>query len=163
MPPDDWGPIYDSAGEQYGIDPRLLRSIVQVESGGNPDAVSPAGAKVPAQLMPETAKSLGVGDPTDPAQAIPGAAKLLRENLDRYGTPSRAVAAYHGGTNEANWGPKTQDYVKKVNDAFSGLIGVSPAAAAEPAAPAQAPSIFDGIKAAKTAGHSDAEIGDYLH
>ena len=162
MPPDDWGPIYNAAGRQYGIDPRLLRSIVQVESGGNPNAVSPAGAKGPAQLMPETAKNLGVADPTDPHQAITGAAKLLRENLDRYGKPSLAVAAYHGGTDQSNWGPKTRAYVDKVNDAFSGLVGVSSAAAAEPAPAASAPSVFNGIAAAKAAGHGDADIADYL-
>ena len=160
MPPDDWGPIYNTAGRQYGIDPRLLRSIVQVESGGNPHAVSPAGARGPAQLMPETAKNLGVADPTDPQQAITGAAKLLRENLDRYGKPSLAVAAYHGGTDQSNWGPKTRAYVDKVNDAFSGLVNASPRA--EPQSQAAAPTVLDGIAAAKADGHDDADIADYL-
>src|SRR6185295_7432757 len=48
-------------------------------------------------------------------QSIEGVAKLLNENLNRYGSPEQAVLAYHGGTDQANWGPKTQDYLRKVS------------------------------------------------
>lgn len=117
---DDYSQFYESAGQQYNIHPDLLRAIVQVESGGNPNAVSSAGAKGPAQLLPETAASLGIEDPKDPQQAIYGAAKLLDQNMTRYGNVDDAVRAYHGGTDQRNWGPKTKAYHDKVMSAFSG-------------------------------------------
>lgn len=122
---DDYGPLYEAAGRQYDVDPRLLRAIVHVESRGRPDAVSEAGARGVAQLMPDTAKALGVADPHDPAQAIPGAAKLIAENLARYGSPDRAILAYHGGTDEKNWGPKTRSYLGKVTAAYGGGVTAS--------------------------------------
>ncbi len=167
MPDDSWGPIYEDAAQQYGLSPNLLRSVVSTESGGNPNAVSPKGAVGPAQIMPATAKALGVTDPTDPAQSIYGAAKLLRENYDRYGSPELAVLAYHGGTDPANWGPKTQDYLGKVSAAYSQYSGAPAADAAQPSPesePAAPPplSIKDKIEAARKAGYSDQDIAGYL-
>lgn len=163
MPPDDWGPIYDDAGAQYGVDPNLLRSLVSTESHGDTTAVSSAGATGPAQIMPDTAAALGVTDPTDPAQAIPAAARLLRENFDRYQDPQLAIAAYHGGTDTANWGPKTMAYVQKVQDAYhgyqSGDDGQQPDQAPAPAVS----SVTNKVDAARKAGYSDQEIADYLH
>lgn len=122
MPYEAW---FDEAGKTHNVDPALLRAMAQVESGYDPNAVSPVGAEGLMQIMPATAKSLGV-DPRDPKQAIHGAAKLMRENLDRYGNPEEAVLAYHGGTNKANWGPKTHGYLEKVVKFF-----VKPAGAAD--------------------------------
>lgn len=119
--------IFDEAGRTYNVDPGLLQAMAQVESGYNPDAVNPSsGASGIMQFMPQTARALGVADPFDPKQAIHGAAKLMRENLDRYGNPEDAVLAYHGGTNKANWGPKTHRYLERVANFF-----VSPAAGAD--------------------------------
>jgi hypothetical protein len=70
--------------------------------------------------MPSTAQALGVSNPYDPQQAIPATARLLAEDMRRYGNPMQAVEAYHGGTNPQNWGPKTQAYVQKVGQAFQG-------------------------------------------
>lgn len=70
--------------------------------------------------MPQTAASLGVKNPNDPAEAIPAMAKLLDQNLTRYGNVADALHAYHGGTDQANWGPKTKAYAQKV----LGQIGV---------------------------------------
>lgn len=128
---DNWDDYYTGAAEQYNVDPKLLRAIVSVESGGNPNAVSNQGAVGATQLMPATASSLGVTDSTDPKQSIYGAAKLLDENIKRYGDSNKAVLAYHGGTDEKNWGPKTEDYLAKVMQAYqSGASG-------NPSAPSQ--------------------------
>jgi hypothetical protein len=122
----NWDDYYRGAAEQYDIDPQLLRAIVQTESNANPSAVSSAGAVGPAQILPSTAKSLGVNDPTDPRQAIYGAAKLLDENLRRYGNVQDAVRAYHGGTDQTEWGAKTQDYLSKVTKAYQDKVSGNP-------------------------------------
>lgn len=106
--------LYGAAGQQYGIDPLLLQAQAQVESGGNPLATSPAGAEGLMQIMPQTAAGLGVANPYDPTQAVPGGARYLAEGYKATGSPAGAVAYYHGGPNQANWGPKTQAYVAKV-------------------------------------------------
>lgn len=110
--------IFDQAGQQYNVDPNLLRAQMQVESGGNNQAVSPQNAQGAMQIIPATAKALGVTNPFDRTQAVMGAAKLMSENLDRYQDPVKAVMAYHGGTDQANWGPKTQAYAQKVSAAY---------------------------------------------
>src|SRR6185369_11187957 len=102
MATNDYSAIFQEAGKTYNVDPQLLRAVVQVESGGNPNAVSEVGAQGAAQLMPSTAKSLGVKNPFDPKESIFGAAKLLDENLARYGNPNDAILAYHGGTDQKN-------------------------------------------------------------
>ena len=106
--------LIESAAKQYNIDPSLIRAVIQTESGGNPKAVSSKGAVGLGQLMAPTAKSLGVSDPTEPKQAIPAIAALLNENLTRYGNVQDALRAYHGGTDQKNWGPLTQAYPQKV-------------------------------------------------
>ncbi len=118
MPTANYDQLFQQAGQQYGVDPVLLKAIAQTESGLDPKAVSSQGAVGLMQIMPGTAKSLGV-DPTDPVQAIPGAARLMRENIDRYKSVEDGVAAYHGGTDQRNWGPKTNNYVDKVSQAYA--------------------------------------------
>lgn len=152
----DWGDLFQSAGQQYGVDPLLLRAIATRESGGNAEAVSPQGAIGPMQILPETAKALGVSDPTDPKQAIPAAARLLMQNAKQFGTPESAVLAYHGGTDQKNWGPKTKAYLANVTqtyqqlksgnampqahaqDPFSVAFGDAGGSAPKPAAPSSA-------------------------
>ena len=85
-----------AAGERYGIAPTILAAVGYVESSYRPDAVSPAGAIGLMQLMPATAASLGV-DPTDPSSAIDGAARLLSDFRDRFGSIELALAAYNVG------------------------------------------------------------------
>lgn len=135
--PSDWDPIFEAAAKRYNVDPNLLRSIMMVESNGNPRAVGPVtrtGERALGlmQLMPETARSLGVTDPFDPNQAIPAAAALMAQNLTRYGTPQAALMAYDGGTDPAKWNnPETQGYVPKIINAFKSFI-VPSAEAKEP-------------------------------
>lgn len=99
----DAGPVpyaaeIQAAAAKYGVDPALLAGLVKQESGFNPAARSPAGATGLTQLMPGTARSLGVRDPTDPVQSLEGGARYLRQQLDRFGGDERlALAAYNAG------------------------------------------------------------------
>ena len=87
---------FEAAGRRYGIDPDLLAAVAWTESNFNADAVSHAGAIGLMQIMPGTAAGLGV-DPRDPVQAIDGAARYLRQQLDRFGDVRLALAAYNAG------------------------------------------------------------------
>jgi cell wall-associated NlpC family hydrolase len=88
--------LFERAGHQYGVSPNLLAAVAQTESGFNPRAVSGAGARGLMQIMPGTARGLGV-DPMNPAQAIDGAARLLSQHLRQFGSTSLALAAYNAG------------------------------------------------------------------
>ena len=86
------------AAQRHHLDTALLAAVVHVESGGNPQAVSPAGAQGLTQLIPATAQRFGVHDPFDPAQSLDGAAKYLRGLLGQFGGDvSKALAAYNAG------------------------------------------------------------------
>src|SRR6266581_2859021 len=113
-PAADLTPVYEDAGKQYGIDPDLGRAMTYVESHDNDYAVSPAGAQGRSQFLPPTAREMGVQDVTDPRDAIPGLFRYVRQNMDRFGSPEMAIAAYHGGPDTGQWGDKTRDYLNKV-------------------------------------------------
>ncbi|WP_336921779.1 transglycosylase SLT domain-containing protein [Aquipuribacter sp. SD81] len=88
--------IFAAATSRYDLPAGLLEAVARRESGMRTDAVSPAGAVGLMQLMPGTARELGV-DPRDPAQAVDGAARYLRQQLDRFGSLDLALAAYNAG------------------------------------------------------------------
>jgi soluble lytic murein transglycosylase-like protein len=126
-----------AAATKYGIDPALLKGLIRQESNFDAAARSGAGASGLTQLMPGTAASLGVTDTTDPAQAIDGGAKYLKQQLDRFGNdPSKALAAYNAGPGAvAKYGgippyAETQNYVQKVLGYAAEYRGTATAAAA---------------------------------
>ncbi|SHN51784.1 lytic transglycosylase domain-containing protein [Erythrobacter sanguineus] len=83
--------------QRFDLSPSLLEAVVWQESRWRENAVSPAGARGLAQLMPGTARYLGV-DPSDPFQNLEGGARYLREQLDRFdGDLEKALAAYNAG------------------------------------------------------------------
>jgi hypothetical protein len=85
------------AAVRYDLSPALLDAVARTESRYDPEAVSPAGAIGIMQLMPATARALGV-DPHDPVQNILGGAAYLRAQLDRFdGDIAKALAAYNAG------------------------------------------------------------------
>jgi len=117
--PDD---LIARAGRLFDLPVNLLRAVVQVESGGKPDAVSPSGAVGLMQLMPGTARELGVDDSKDPWQNIVGGAKYLARQLQRFGGLEEALAAYNAGPGAvARHGgippyAETRNYVERVLD-----------------------------------------------
>lgn len=110
---------YEGAGKYWGVDPFVLRAIHAVEDPTeDPRVRSKAGAIGHMQIMPETARSLGI-DPEDPMQSIYGAARVLRENLDRYGNLPDALRAYNAGTDRGRWNNnETNAYVSRVAAAY---------------------------------------------
>ncbi|MCE5270083.1 transglycosylase SLT domain-containing protein [bacterium] len=90
--------LIQQAAERNGLDPALVSAVILQESGGDPGAVSPAGAQGLMQLMPSTADSLGVSDPLDPRQNLEAGARYLRQMLERFGGDEKlALAAYNAG------------------------------------------------------------------
>lgn len=88
----------EAAASKYNLPSKLIASVIRAESNFRADAVSPAGAQGLMQLMPATARELGVTDPFDVQQNIDGGARYLRQMLDRFGGDLEvALAAYNAG------------------------------------------------------------------
>ena len=126
--------VIEGLASKYDIPSKLLMSVVHSESGFNPNATSSAGAIGLMQLMPGTARDLGV-DPTDPMQNLEGGTRYLKQQLDRFGSVPLALAAYNAGPGAVKkYGgvppfKETRDYVDKVMEgvgkyADGGLVGL---------------------------------------
>lgn len=122
------------SAKKYGVDEKLVKAIIKIESNFDPKVVSLAGAKGLMQLMPENCRDLGISDPFNIEQNIDGGVRHIKEYLDRYnGDMEMALMAYNGGpTRMINRGvrsmndiykmPKeTQNYVPKVMSYYRGL------------------------------------------
>ena len=128
--PDQWRDHVYSVAYKYNISPNLLEAVVWQESRWRPGAVSPAGARGLTQLMPATARQLGV-DPLDPYANLEGGARYLRMQLDLFdGDVERALAAYNAGpgrVQRAGGVPairETQIYVASIMARLSHKSGV---------------------------------------
>lgn len=113
--------IFEEAAETYDVPLNLLKAMGKAESGFDANAVSPAGAQGVMQLMPATARSLGVDDPFDARSNIMGGAKYISQQLKKYnGNIDLALAAYNAGSgNVAKYGgvppfKETRNYIQRI-------------------------------------------------
>lgn len=123
--PLDYDGIIHKAATRHSVDPALVRAVIKTESNWNPSAVSRKGAVGLMQLIPGTAKRLGVGDVRNPEHNVDGGVRYLRILLDRYnGKLDLALAAYNAGegaVDRARGVPafrETRNYVQKVTEAY---------------------------------------------
>jgi soluble lytic murein transglycosylase-like protein len=121
--------IITKASNRYGVDAGLIKAVIKAESGFNPNAVSHAGAQGLMQLMPGTARSLGVKDSFDPEQNVMGGTRFLNDMLKRYnGNLDSALAAYNWGPGNVDRKPEhlpreTRDYLARVKQIYSTYVG----------------------------------------
>jgi hypothetical protein len=127
--PFDYRQFAQEEAVRQGVDPALVLKVIDAESGGRADAVSRVGARGLMQLMPATAKELGV-DPNDPQQNITGGIRYLKQQLDEFKTPELALAAYNAGPGTVRKAgnripnyPETIAYVQKITGNKVGPTG----------------------------------------
>jgi soluble lytic murein transglycosylase-like protein len=117
-------PLLARAERKHHLPCGLLGAIVEVESGGHAHRISPAGAMGPMQLIPPTARALGVSDPFDPEDSVDGAARYLHTQLETFHTVRLAAAAYNAGPaaivgHRVPQNGQTEIYVDRVLRAFA--------------------------------------------
>lgn len=133
--------MVEKAARDNNVDPLLVHSIIQVESNYNPYAVSAQGAQGLMQLMPPTARDLGVSDSFDPRQNIEAGVRYLKYLQDLYKDDRLALAAYNAGpgaVQKYKWippYPETQNYVNRVGEQYGAAKKAAAQHLAEPAAP----------------------------
>lgn len=121
--------VIAQASQRYGVDTGLIRAVIKAESNYNPRAISQAGAQGLMQLMPATARGLGVSDPFNIEQNVMAGTRFLKGLLDRYnGNLDSALAAYNWGPGNVDRRPdrlprETRDYLVKVKQYYADSIG----------------------------------------
>jgi soluble lytic murein transglycosylase-like protein len=125
--------IISECAAKHGLEPTLVKAVVEAESNYNPLAVSPKGAMGLMQLMPQTAGMLGVNNPFDPRQNIEAGSKYLSKLINAYdGRLDLALAAYNAGPTAVGGPPKipqnneTPNYIQKVLRVYVAQGGVVP-------------------------------------
>jgi soluble lytic murein transglycosylase-like protein len=154
-------PIIEEAAALHGVDPDLVRAVIQTESRFDPRASSGAGAKGLMQLMPRTAKAVGIEDPFDPRQNIFGGVKYLSQMMERYnGNTALALAAYNAGPGNVRRHRgvppfrETRGYVSKI----AKLVADSDAAFSVPAYRAPVKKARVSSRSARRAGVKKASM-----
>ncbi|CAB4123403.1 LT_GEWL domain containing protein [uncultured Caudovirales phage] len=145
-----WQGLASGTESKLGLPKGILTALVTRGERSNNDQVSEAGAKTPFQIIPATRdaaiKKWGVDPYLSPENAAEVAGLLFKDSLDRNkGSVPLAVAEYHGGTNRANWGPKTNAYVQRV----TGALPVVPNVDMPPASVGTGESTFDKVAKAQ--------------
>jgi len=161
-------PTVETTARDHGVDPNLIDLVIRMESGYNPRALSPKGARGVMQLMPDTATLYGVHDSFDPFENIRGGVRYLRDLLVRFDSNIElALAAYNAGpgavTRHGGVPPygETQNYVSSILSAYQSKWGTTKLAGgfgkpAVPAAAAQVPSAPRASAPVKVAGPTRA-------
>jgi soluble lytic murein transglycosylase-like protein len=122
----DFDGLIAQTSRRLGVDPALVKAVVAAESDFEAEAVSHAGAQGLMQLMPQTAREMGVETPFEPVENLNGGVRYLRAMLDRYGDTRLALAAYNAGPKAVDRHdgippyPETQAYVERVLDFYRG-------------------------------------------
>ena len=122
--------LIDKYAQKNNLDPDFIKAVVKQESGFNPDAKSKCGAMGLMQLMPQTAKGLGVIDAFDPEQNIDGGTRYLKSMMNRFNNdPKLALSAYNAGPAAVQrYGDippykETQNYVKNILSSYEAMKG----------------------------------------
>ena len=126
--PQKWVTLVEAAATAHGLDPALVAAVIRVESNWQPRAVSPKGARGLMQLMPATARRLGVTKAFDPEQNVRGGALYLSRLAERFGDleVEKILAAYNAGEEAVETYKgippyrETRDYVRKVMALWTG-------------------------------------------
>lgn len=136
--------LLDEAAAKYGVDPKIVRAIAHQESGQHARAVSPKGASGIMQLMPGTARDLGVKDIFDPKENIDAGVRYFKQQLDRFGSVPLALAGYNAGPTAVEKAgraiphiPETQKYVNAIQAGLKNMGAIGNLTGKLPGPPAE--------------------------
>ena len=173
----DYRQLVRATAERYGLDPNLAEAVMAQESGGRPDARSPVGATGLMQLMPGTARDLGV-DPNDPTQNVEGGVRYLKQQVDKFGVAG-GLAAYNAGPGRVmkvggrfdalpdetrNYVPSVMNRAADIAEQRGGMVAQAQPQAQPQTTTLDLPTLLGGYEKASAANDTEAvnEIGGLL-